>query len=122
MADIQYVGINDLEDIHKAHLSKFSEEYYSRIQRKLHQDIRLRVHIKTFNKGGERIKYSVHINVMGPVKVFESSAHGWDFDKVMHQSFREMEKQIDHSFHHDVTDRKVDKKGAVQRFREFMRV
>jgi len=100
MEAIQYIGADVLDETQKADLDKLSTEYYDRIQRGLKNITSLKIHVKKHTKGG-RGKFSIHLTVIAPTRVFECSASDWDFAKTLHMVFNEMQNQIEHYFHKD---------------------
>ncbi len=105
MEDIKYIGINLLDGSEKEILDNLSAEYYDKIKRSIRNITSLVIHIKTHrDKPDKKTKvYSVHMRAVAPTKIFESSAHDWDFARTLHMAFQEMEKVVQHRFHSDAS-------------------
>lgn len=99
MVDIQYIGVNELKDNEKEIVDALSVKHSERIERSLDGITSFRVHLKVYEKEGNRNKFSITIHIVGKGKVFRSSASGWDLPKALHQSYLDIEKQIEHMFH-----------------------
>jgi len=103
MEPIQFIGLNDLEKTDQDMVQKLATEYYDKIQREFRNITSLVIHIKNYGKGGHRPKYSVHIRAVAPTKIFDSSKSKqtatWDLASAMHQSFKNLERQIQHVYH-----------------------
>jgi hypothetical protein len=87
--EITFDGLKSLSDSEKAVLNKLSTEYFTKIKRTLDNLVALRIKIKTYEKGGEKKKYSIDINVFTPNKNnFNSNkTSDWDFAKALQKSF-----------------------------------
>ena len=66
MADIRYLGLEDLEEDEKNLTIQLSEEYYDRIQRTLKNELQLVVHVKVMNKEGGRKEFSIKARTEAP--------------------------------------------------------
>lgn len=103
MEHIQFIGLNELEDVDQQMVQTLATEYYGKIQRELKNLTSVVIHIKDYGKGGHRQKYSVHVRVIAPTKVFESSksrdAAHWDIASAIHSAFKNIEREIQHEFH-----------------------
>lgn len=98
--DIEYVGLKEFDDKEKAVIVKISEEYYPKIERKLHNELKIKVHVKTYDKTGDRKKYSIHIKALAPTKELDSNKHDdWNLEVAMHAGFKALIKEIEHRFH-----------------------
>lgn len=101
---IQFVGLNDLEDVDKELVKKLTEQYYPKIKRSLHNLTSLKVHVKIYAKEGARHKYSINVQAIAPTKNFQSDkASDWDLASSCHKAFKDLQVQIPHAFHDEVT-------------------
>lgn len=102
MEAIQFIGLNDLDKVDQAMVNKLATEYYDKFKRMLKNESSLRIHIKSYGKGGARDKYSVHVMLIAPTQTFESSkanqAAEFDLASCMHESFKNLERQLEHHF------------------------
>ncbi|MBW2997585.1 hypothetical protein KY349_04560 [Candidatus Woesearchaeota archaeon] len=103
MEPIQFIGLNELEDVDQQMVQTLATQYYDKIQRALKNLTSLVIHIKRYEKEGHRQKYSIHVRVIAPTKVFESSkspeAATWDLASALHNAFKNLVRQIQHEFH-----------------------
>ncbi len=101
---IQFIGLNELEDIEKDMVNRITTQYYQKIKRALKNIISFVVHIKQHKKSGHVSKYSIHIRVKSPKRMFESAKDA-DFDlaRALHKSFENIETEIKHHTHSDVS-------------------
>lgn len=118
MEQIQYIGLEQLNDEEKEILNRLSKEYYEKIRRTLKNETTIIVHVKEHKKTGNRKKYSVHVRVNAPTKPFDSENADWELAKVLHESFKDLERQIQHKLH---TDDQENKPRMKARTRELQR-
>lgn len=102
---IQYVGVSDLNEEERAAVNRVTTEGYEKVKRDLQNLTNLLVHIKTYNKEGDRKKYSVHLRVDAPTKINLASSRSddWEIAAAMHKAFDDVRAQIRHRLHSDVT-------------------
>ncbi len=101
MEQIQYTGLDNIEEGQRRTLDKLSAEYYDKIQRSLQNMTSLQIHIKTYKKQGKP-KYSIHVKAVAPTKIFVSTkAHDWHFNNCLHMAFKDIQAQINHRLHSD---------------------
>ena len=103
MEPIRFIGLNELEQVDQDMVQTLSTEYYAKIQRELKNITSLVIHIKTHKKEGHRHQYEVTVKAVAPTRIFESSkgpeAVQWDLASALHNSFKNLERQIQHAFH-----------------------
>jgi len=101
---IQFIGVSDLLAEEQAVIHQLTTEHYEKIKRKLHNVTNMSVHVKCYQKEGDRKKYSLHVRVNAPTKEFNSSnADDWELPRVLHKAFEDIEHQIQHRMHTDTT-------------------
>ncbi len=102
---IQFVGVNELSSEEQALVQKLTTEHYEKIKRDLNNNANMTVHVKCYEKDGNRKKYSMHVRVIGPTKQnFEScNADDWELPRALHKAFEDIQNQIHHKLHTDVT-------------------
>lgn len=99
MEQIQYVGAQKLDAAKKRTLDKLSAEYHRKIKRALNNITTLIIHIKTYEKEGKAVKYSIHVKAVAPTVIFTSTkASDWDFARTLHKAFTDLENQIEKRF------------------------
>jgi len=103
MEKIQFIGMDELEDVDKDMVQTITSEYYDKIQRALKNETSLVVHIKTAEKEGHRHRYEVTVRAEAPTRMFESSKGrtntDWDLAAALHNAFKNLEREIQHAFH-----------------------
>lgn len=108
--NIQFIGLSDLKDASpqvKEYIKKMSSFYGEKISYLIKNINNIKVHIKEHDKGGKAHKYSVHIQVIAPTATINSTkAVGWDISKVMHEAFKDVERQILRRFKTDTSYKK----------------
>lgn len=99
--EIAFDGLKSLSISEKALLNRLSTEYFQKIKRMVDNLVALRVKVKTYEKGGEKKKYSIDINVFMPNKnSFNSNkTSDWDFAKALHKAFRDVMVHIKDKLH-----------------------
>jgi hypothetical protein len=96
---IQYVGLNELNEVEIPMVNTLATEYYEKIKRALHNETSIKVHIKTHSKSGSRPKYSIHVQAKAPTRLFESTkAVDYDLARCLHKAFKDIEREIEHAF------------------------
>ena len=96
------MGIKDLDEMEIESVNRLANRYYGKIQREINNVTSLVIHIKSYEKQGREKKYSVHVKVMAPTRIFVSTkTSDWDFEKALHKSFRDVIREIQHSLHTD---------------------
>ena len=102
MEQIQIIGIKDLDDMEIDAVNRHANRYYGKIQREIKNVTSLVVHVKSYEKQGTQRKYSIHVRVIAPTRIFVSTkASDWNLEKALHMSFRDVIRQIQHSLHTD---------------------
>ncbi|MBI4451383.1 hypothetical protein HY642_05385 [Candidatus Woesearchaeota archaeon] len=100
---VQFVGVSSLDADEQEVVQRLTTEYFEKIKRKLHNVTNMLVHVKVYAKG-KRKKYALHVRVDAPTHIFEAdAAHDWELPRALHKAFTDMQHQIQHRFHTDVT-------------------
>ena len=93
---LDVVGLDDLSLLEKAKISVLFSKYKVKIKRILYNIDSIKIHIKKYKKSGAKSKYSLHIRILTPKKIFEVEKSEWDLSKVLHISFKALENEIIH--------------------------
>jgi cytoplasmic iron level regulating protein YaaA (DUF328/UPF0246 family) len=101
MEIIQFKGLKELEDDEKEILNQVSTEYYPKIKKKLHNTASVELHIKAHSKQGSKKKYSVHLKVIAPTKIFESESDDWDLVRTLRKAYEAMLVELEKAFKKD---------------------
>ena len=108
MEPIQIIGIKDLDEMEVELVNRISNKYYNKIKREINSLITLVVHIKSYKKQGVRKKYAIHVKVIAPTRMFVSTKSvDWNLETSLHDSFDDLKKAIQHSFHTDDQHKKT---------------
>lgn len=101
--DIQFIGVNDLDEDEKLVADRMAKRAYSRIARAIKNEVKLVVHIKVSEAHPsktekERLlkhrRYSVKLRVVAPTRTVEVEEAGWQLQPVMRHLFKEAERHI----------------------------
>lgn len=99
---IQFVGVSKLEPEEQQTVNDLTTEYYGKLKRTVNNITSLVVHVKTYNKGGQRKKFSMHVRLIAPTQLFESTrTSDWDLARSLHKAFKDLESEIKHQLHTD---------------------
>ena len=108
MEPIQIIGIKDLDEMEVEAVNRLANRYFGKIQREIKKINSVAIHIKSYEKEGRGKKYSIHVKVMAPTRIFTSTkTFDWDLNKALHKSFRDVIREIKHRLHTDDQHRKV---------------
>lgn len=102
MEPIQIIGIKELDDMEVDAVNRLANRYFGKIQREIKKVRSVAIHIKSYDKEGRQKKYSVHVKLIAPTRIFVSTkASDWNLEKALHGSFRDIIRQLQHSLHTD---------------------
>ena len=108
MEPIQIIGIKDLDEMEIEAVNRLANRYFGKIQREIKKINSVAIHIKSYEKEGREKKYSIHVKVMAPTRIFVSTkAVDWNLETVLHKSFRDVIREIKHRLHTDDQHKKV---------------
>jgi len=101
---VQFVGLTELPAAAQQTIKDIATLGFEKLQRDLKTISTMVVHIKTYDKEGNRQKYSLHVRLNAHTHVFEScKSHDWDLARAMHKAIDDLHHQINHKFHTDTT-------------------
>lgn len=101
---IQFVGVSDLSAAEQDTVQVLSRDYHEKIKRQLNNLTDISVHVKVYEKEGNRKKYSVHLKVAAPTVLFAADkADSWELPAALHSAFQDIQSQIKHRLHTDTT-------------------
>ncbi|MBN2421007.1 hypothetical protein JXB27_01890 [Candidatus Woesearchaeota archaeon] len=120
----EYTGLRELEPLEQTIVKGITEQYLPRLERDAHNDIDLLVHVKGYNKGGHRSKYSVHLKLIYATNVVNvDNVYDWDLPKGVHKAFIALLNMLKKKFALDANLYKIrksenkDKEGVKRRER-----
>lgn len=101
---IQFIGVSDLSAAEQDTVQVLSGEYHDKIKRQLQNLTDMSVHVKTYERAGDRKKYSIHVKVSAPTALFAAdNADSWALPDALHAAFQDIQNQIRHKLHTDNT-------------------
>lgn len=98
MINLQTKGFDLLTSKTKEEFQKLWGEYSKKIERRLKNTERIKIHLKEYSPGG-KIKFSIHAIVVYAGKSIEADSVDWDLKKAFHRVFAKIEQEIEHKFH-----------------------
>lgn len=101
MAEIKYVGFDELglDTFQDKELKKTVETSAEKIQRSVHNELELVVHIKAYETGGEKKKYSIHLRATYPGGTIVSDKHhDWNVLTAVQRSLDALQLQAEKQF------------------------
>jgi len=102
---IRYQGLKGLGTDEKANVEKICTDYHPKIERAMGKSASIKVQIKTHDDEGKKKKYSVTLNVIAADKVYTSHLADWDLSRVLHKTFKYLNREI-------LKKKKTDDKGT----------
>ena len=105
---VQFVGLNELSAEEQQRVKEISMLGFEKLQRDLKTLSTMVVHVKLYEKEGNRKKYALHVRLNAHTRVFEScKAHDWDLVRALHKAMDDLKHQVIHAFHTDTTRKKA---------------
>ncbi|MBI2102927.1 CBS domain-containing protein [Candidatus Woesearchaeota archaeon] len=98
--NIQYVGLNavKLASYEKESFQKVASNESFKLQRLVHNDFKLVIHLKAYDKDGTRQKYSVTMRLDYPGKLVEATAVDWDIVTALRKAFDGTKNELQKMF------------------------
>lgn len=97
---LQFAGLKELEPMEQELVQRISTENFEKIKRMLHNITQIKVQIKTYEHGGKKKKYSIHLQARapgGPLDV--DKAQDYDLARAIHKGFADLKGLIEHRRH-----------------------
>lgn len=94
--NIQFIGLNqvDLEPHEKYNIQKISSNEAFKLQRQVHNDFKLILHFKEYEKDGRQHKYSVNLRIEYPGKIVTSTEDDWDVETALRKAFENAKNEL----------------------------
>ncbi|MEK6969821.1 MAG: CBS domain-containing protein [Nanoarchaeota archaeon] len=98
--NIQFIGLKELKlnAEQKAALEKIASNEAFKLQRELHNEFSLVMHIKDNSKEGKQNKYSVHLRVEFPGQIITCAEDDWDFETALRKTFNNAKNKLKSKF------------------------
>jgi len=106
--NIKFVGLNSLqlEPYQKYNLKKIASNESFKLQRQIHNDFSLVLHLKEYEKEGTRQKYAVNLRVEFPGQIVAVSQDDWDPETAMRKTFDNAKNKLKKKFSGDISGKK----------------
>ena len=98
MADIEIINVKILTEKDKKIADTLLEEYHKKIQRLIKSSLRLKMHVKEYDKDGKKSKYSINTEAIFAGKMIESSSWDYDFARAIHKGMKKIENEMEKKF------------------------
>ncbi len=103
---MEFTGLKYLEPLEQTIVKGIAQEYLPILQREAHNDIDVLVHVKSYNKGGNRSKYSVHLKLISSGSSIDvDKTHDWDLPRGIHEAFVDLLNIAKKKFGNDTSRR-----------------
>jgi len=99
MEKIEVIGINTLTEEEKEIAKRLLNEYISKMERLVKNDVLIKMHVKEYKKDSKEKKYSLHFEIIFSGKMINSDAWGYDLAKTIHKAMKKAETEAEHQFH-----------------------
>ena len=98
--NIQFVGMNTvgLESYQIYNIQKIASNEAFKLQRKIHNEFKLVVHIKEYEKDGTKHKYTVNLRIEYPGRIVTSSDDDWDIETALRKAFENAQNELEKMF------------------------
>jgi len=109
--NIQFIGLNELKlsSDEKESVKKVAANESFKLQRLIHNDFKLNLHLKSYNKEGKRQKFSVTMHVAYPGKIVECAASDWDLITALREAFNAAGNEFTKMYRQTQSRKKVKK-------------
>lgn len=114
--NIQYVGLNDVKLVsyEKESFQKVASNESFKLQRLVHNDFKLIIHLKSYDKDGARQKFSVTMRLDYPGKLVEATAVDWDVVTALRKAFDGTKNEIKKMFRKTQSRKKTSGRKEVE--------
>ena len=93
---IQYIGLKDLDEQEQAIVKEIIGGNYEKIHRQIKNITNLVVDINVYEKREAAKKYSVHLKVEAPTRIFTAQSVDWDLRRALHALIEKITFEIGH--------------------------
>ena len=94
--NIQFLGLDDFEEMEKTKMLLLAEKHYEKFSRDLQG--KLILHAKKHKKEGNRCMYSFHARVQKPANLINVRDSDWELEKALHKTLVKVENRIQDKF------------------------
>ena len=94
---LNFIGVNSLDSNELNKLTTYSEKFYNKTCRNLHDPLVI-FHVKKMKNSGKKCKYSVHGRIESPSLLAAAESSDWDLVRTLNTTFKKIENEIEHKF------------------------
>jgi|TARA_Y100000310_G_scaffold345729_1_gene468928 hypothetical protein len=107
MDNLQFIGLNKLDDLESSTVQRLTEKFYPKVDREFN-GVNLSLDIKKHDPDGKRAKYSIHLKIVHPniKNILTAKQFDWDLKTALHKTFDSLLNEVNHKFKKEVTQRK----------------
>ena len=110
---LNFVGLNSLDEKELANLTTYSEKFYNKTCRFVHDPLVI-LHVKKMKETGKKCKYSVHGRIEAPSLLASAEYSDWDFIRTLNTTFKKIENEIEHKFKTEGKNNRVSFKKSMK--------
>lgn len=108
---VRFIGLDKtkLKPYQKVSLKKLAQQESLKLQRDIHNNFNLKIHVKEYNKGGKRQKYSIHLKVKYPGRLLiadRGKEDNWNAELALKKAFIGAQNKVRSRFRGDTSRRK----------------
>ncbi len=94
--NIKFIGLNKvgLQPHQKYNVKKIAANEAFKLQRKIHNQFSLTMHIKEYEREGRQHKYSVNLRVEFPSQILTSSQEDWEIETAVRKTFNNAKNKL----------------------------
>lgn len=106
--NIKFIGLNkvDLQPHEKYNVKKIAANEAFKLQRAIHNEFTLTIHIKEYEKEGHQHKYSVNLRVEFPGQIVTSTQEDWVIETAVRKAFNNAKNYVKKKYKGDGSRRK----------------
>ena len=112
---IKYANLDSLNEVEKAELREIATKEFEKISRLIKNDFNLLVHPKVYTKEKGR-KYSIHLQIEAPTKMYSTEAAGWDLRLTAHEATKKIKNELSKSLKTKTLRKKFEAKKIKSLF------
>ncbi|MBS3126975.1 CBS domain-containing protein [Candidatus Woesearchaeota archaeon] len=113
--NIKFIGLGvvDLNSYQKQNVKKVASNEAFKLQRMIHNEFRLSIHLKEYEKNGKdgkQHKYSVTMRVEFPGQIITSTQDDWDAITAVRKTFDNAKNVVKKKFKEDISNKNISNK------------
>lgn len=112
---VNYVNLDALTDKEKSDIKEILDKEFDKVSRLIKNDFNLLVHTKVYTKEKGK-KYSIHIQIEAPTKMYSTEAAGWDIRLTAHEAINKIKNELNKSLKTKTIRKKIEAKKIKRMF------